>query len=177
MKSPFPGTLRTGVLTGLAGTAAMDLLWYSRHRAEGGKGTFVEWEFQTDIDGFDDAPAPAKVGKILAEKAHIELPDSKATLTNNVVHWSTGVTWGLVAALLRPLPRVGAVKSGLVAGAAAFGTSYALLPKLGVYKPITEYDKKTLWKDASAHLVFGAAVGLTSFVLGPLRAIARLRRT
>ncbi|MEP7047825.1 MAG: hypothetical protein ABI949_14145 [Ilumatobacteraceae bacterium] len=177
MKRPFPGALRTGVFAGIAGTAAMDLLWYSRHRAEGGTGTFVEWEFQSGIDGFEDAPAPAKIGKILAGKANIELPDSSAGLTNNVVHWTTGIAWGIAAALLRPLPKVGAIKSGILAGIGAWSTSYAVLPKFGVYKPIDEYDKKTLWKDLSAHLVFGSAVGLTSFVLGPLRAIARHRNT
>ena len=33
----------------------------------------------------------------------------------------------------------------------------ALLPVLGVYKPIWKYDLETLGKDLSAHLVFGTA--------------------
>jgi hypothetical protein len=158
--------VRTGVLAGIVGTCAMDLVWYSRYKAGGGSAPFVDWEFQSDIDGFEHAPAPAKVGQIMASKAHIELPDSAAGVTNNVVHWSTGVTWGVAASVLRLLPGFGAVKSGVVAGVAAWSTSYAVLPKLGVYKPITEYDAKTLWKDLSAHLVFGSAVGAVSFVLG-----------
>ena len=32
-----------------------------------------------------------------------------------------------------------------------------MLPLLGVYKPIWEYDLETLRKDLSAHLVFGTA--------------------
>ncbi len=158
-------SLGAGVVAGLAGTAAMDALWYRRHRDEGGTSSFAKWEFQSDIDGFDNAPAPARVGKILAEKVHVELPDSLAPLTNNVVHWSTGVSWGVAAAMLRPLPGVGAIRAGLLAGVAAWTTSYAVLPKLGVYKPITEYDPKTLWKDFSAHLVFGSAVGAANLVL------------
>ena len=157
--------LGKGVLAGIAGTVAMDLLWYHRHRAEGGTSSFVTWEFQSDIDGFADAPAPARVGKIIAEKVHIDLPDRLAPLTNNVVHWSTGISWGVAAAVLRPLPGVGALRSGFLAGIAAWTTSYAVLPKLGVYEPITEYAPKTLWKDLSAHLVFGSAVGATSLVL------------
>jgi hypothetical protein len=152
-------------VAGIAGTVAMDLLWYKRHRAEGGMSSFATWEFQSDFDGFGDAPAPARVGKILAQKAHIDLPDRLAPLTNNVVHWSTGVSWGVAAVLLRKLPGVSAMKSGQIAGVAAWATSYAVLPKLGVYKPITEYDPKTLWKDLSAHLVFGNAVGAASLAL------------
>ena len=143
----------------------MDLLWYKRHRDEGGTSSLATWEFQSDFDGFADAPAPARVGKILAQSAHVELPDRLAPLTNNVVHWSTGISWGVVAAMLRTLPGMGAVRSGQVAGVAAWATSYAVLPKLGVYKPITEYDPKTLWKDLSAHLVFGNAVGAASLAL------------
>ena len=166
MSGSFGAALRNGVVAGIAGTAAMDLLWYRRHRAEGGTSSFASWEFQSDIDGFDDAPAPARVGKILAQKAHVDLPDRLAPLTNNVVHWSTGVSWGVTAAMLRRLPGVGSLRAGLLSGVAAWATSYAVLPKLGVYKRITEYDPKTLWKDFSAHLVFGSAVGTANLVLG-----------
>jgi hypothetical protein len=37
-------------------------------------------------------------------------------------------------------------------------------PKLGVYKPIWEYDLETLAKDLSAHFVFGTATA-TAFRL------------
>jgi hypothetical protein len=30
---------------------------------------------------------------------------------------------------------------------------------LGIYQPIAAYDRTTLWKDLSAHLLFGAVVG------------------
>ena len=165
------GTIGSGLLAGVVGTIAMDLLWFRRYKTDGGTAGFATWEFQPSFDGFADAPAPAKVGKVLAQKAHVDLPDSLAPLTNNVVHWSTGVWWGVAAAMLRPLPGVGAVRSGVLAGIGAWATSYAVLPKLGVYKPITEYDPKTLWKDLSAHLVFGSAVGVASLVLGSVRSI------
>jgi hypothetical protein len=61
----------------------------------------------------------------------------------------------------------------VLSGVGAWVTSYAVLPKLGVYKPITEYDPKTLWKDLSAHLVFGSAVGVASLAIGSARSIAK----
>ena len=167
---PFRGVVRTGVLAGVAGTMAMDLVWYARYRKEGGESSFNDWQFRSKIDGFDDAPAPAKVGKILAGKINIDLPDRSATLTNNGVHWGTGLWWGVVGAIVSRF-RLGGIKSGLVTGMAAWGTSYAILPQLGVYKPITEYDSKTLMKDLSAHLVFGSAVGLVLSAASAVRAM------
>lgn len=169
MRRPFRGVIRTGVIAGIVGTTAMDLVWYGRYRSGGGAASFPDWEFRSEIEGFEDAPAPARVGKILASKANIELPDSAAPLTNNVVHWSTGVTWGIVAAVVQRFPGAGAIRSGVLTGAAAWGTSYALLPKLGVYKSITEYDAKTLWKDFSAHLVFGSAIGVATLAASGVR--------
>jgi len=161
--------LRTGLVAGVVGTAAMDLLWFKRQRDAGSTTSFPDWEFGKGIDNFDDAPAPAQVGRIAARAVKVELPDSAAALTNNVVHWSTGATWGVAAAVLRPVPGVGPIKAGFFGAIAAWASSYAVLPKLGVYKPITEYDAKTLWKDLSAHLVFGAAVASTLALLSGRR--------
>jgi hypothetical protein len=169
--------LRSGIVAGVAGTTAMDLVWYGRYRAGGGTSSFATWEFQPDIHGFADAPAPARVGKVLAGKANIDLPDSAAVATNNIVHWSTGISWGLFAVLLHRILRMGAIKSGIAAGLAAFSTSYAILPKLGVYKSISEYDKETLWKDLSGHLAFGSATGLATAATGGVRAVARRLET
>ena len=46
---------------------------------------------------------------------------------------------------------------GLPFGAAVWAAGYAVLPILGVYKPIWKYDVETLAKDLSAHLIFGTA--------------------
>jgi hypothetical protein len=40
-----------------------------------------------------------------------------------------------------------------------------VLPRLGLYKPIWEYDRTTLAKDLSAHLVFGVTTAATFRVL------------
>ncbi|MEO7398717.1 MAG: hypothetical protein ABIW84_09155 [Ilumatobacteraceae bacterium] len=151
--------IRNGVIAGVVGTLAMDLVWFARDRAKGGQQAFTSFEFGSSATGFEEAPAPARVGRYVARLAHVELPDRLAGQTNNVVHWATGITWGVFAAGLRSVPRVGPVRAGFIAALSAFATSYVVLPKIGVYEPITDYDSKTLWDDLSAHLVFGAALG------------------
>ena len=151
-----------GVVAGAIGTIAMDALWYRRYRRGGGAASAVAWEFDAQATDFDGAPAPAKVGKRIAEAVGIDLPDSSVSTTNNVVHWATGLSWGVAAATLHRLPRVGGITAGDVAGLGAFSMSYVVLPKLNIYKSITEYDAATLAKDLSAHLVFGAAAGLAT---------------
>jgi hypothetical protein len=64
--------------------------------------------------------------------------------------------YGIVAGSVRT-PRV---SYGPVFGAAVWGFSYIALPPTGLYEPIWAYDAKTLWDDASAHLVFGTTTGL-----------------
>jgi len=106
------------------------------------------------------------VGKRIADAAGIELADSASGTTNNAVHWMTGVGWGkfgAVAASVLPLPPLA---TGVATGLTAWATSYAVLGHLGIYKPITEYDRETLWKDLSAHLVFGTTMGLVLTVAG-----------
>ncbi|MGH2502015.1 MAG: hypothetical protein ACRDID_05785 [Ktedonobacterales bacterium] len=39
-----------------------------------------------------------------------------------------------------------------------FGAAYVIMPLARLYKPIWEYDKPTLAKDLSSHLVYGAGV-------------------
>ena len=45
---------------------------------------------------------------------------------------------------------------GLPFGAAVWITGYVILPQGMIYKPIWEYDAKTLARDLSAHLAYGA---------------------
>jgi hypothetical protein len=164
------GSAVRGVIAGAVATAAMDLVWFRRYRAQGGTGTFRTWEFSTTATDFGDhAPAPAQVGKRVADAVGIELADSAVAPTNNVVHWMTGMGWGKVAGLAAAILPVPAVAVGVGTGVAAWGSSYALLGAAGIYKPITEYDATTLWKDLSAHLVFGATLGAVLTVANRLR--------
>ncbi len=145
-----------GAAAGAVGTLAMDLLWYSRHRREGGDDGFIEWEFSTGTTDWDEAGVPAKLGKRAADALlAIELPDSAAGLTNDVVHWSTGAQWGALYGLaVRSSSRVNPL-SGALLGIVACSASYVVLPLAKLYKPIWEYDAPTLAKDLSAHLVYG----------------------
>ena len=166
-----------GAVAGLIATAAMDALWYRRYRRGGGDAPPTEWEFSSGATDFgDDAPAPARVGKYVADAVGVELPASSVAVTNNLVHWATGIGWGKVggvAAGVLPVPAMGV---GVVTGVTAWATSYAVLPLIGVYQPITNYDRETLWKDLSAHLVFGATLGLALTVLDAPMSLRRQRR-
>jgi hypothetical protein len=138
----------------------MDLVWYRRYRAAGGEATFTTWEFSAGSSGFgDDAPAPARVGKRLAELLGVDLDDSDAPATNNVVHWLTGIGWGKVAGIAASVLPWPPSTIGLGTGVTAWATSYAVLGRLGIYQPISEYDRATLYRDLTAHLVFGIAIG------------------
>lgn len=145
-------TIVAGGLAGLVGTLAMDLVWYARHRAQGGGASFTEWNIAT-TDSFEEAAAPAQVGKRIADTLRVDLPEEAAGTTTNVVHWLTGVGYGVGHGLLRN--GHGTVTAGLATGAGAFGNSYATLGAAGIYQPIWRYDVDTLRKDLTAHLAYG----------------------
>ena len=147
-----------GVAAGAAGTLAMDLLWYRRYSAAGGHEPFADWELSKSVTGFDDAGAPAQVGNHLWQVAvGRPLPDERAALTNNVVHWATGAQWGVLYALVAWALGRARPKDGLVLGPVAFAASYVLLPAIDVYEPVWEYDVEVLAEDLRAHVVFGVA--------------------
>jgi hypothetical protein len=149
--------LGAGLLAGAIGTAAMDALLYERYRRDGGKDSLWRWEFAGGVLGWDDASAPAQLGrKALRFATGHEPPDEWARPTTNIVHWVTGVGWGV---------QYGAVASRTTrhpwARELAFGplvwlSGYIVLPLAKVYKPIWDYDARTLGNDLSAHIVYGA---------------------
>jgi hypothetical protein len=53
----------------------------------------------------------------------------------------------------------------LALGPAAWLSGYVVLPLAKVYKPIWEYDERTLADDLSAHLVYGAVTSAVFRVL------------
>ena len=56
------------------------------------------------------------------------------------------------------------IRHGLLFGATVWAVGYAVLPAAKLYKPIWEYDRQTLAKDLSAHLVYGLGTA-TAFKL------------
>src|SRR5262245_22483451 len=61
------GAVLGGLAAGAVGTLAMDTFLYLRYRHEDGKSDFRRWEFSADVLSWDQAPAPAHVGKRLYE--------------------------------------------------------------------------------------------------------------
>jgi len=73
----------------------------------------------------------------------------------------TLAAYGIVAGSLpSPDPQY-----GVPFGAAVFVGDYIALPAAGLYKPIWEYDVKTLAWDLGAHLAYGAGTGTAFWLL------------
>jgi hypothetical protein len=145
-----------GLVAGVLGTLAMDTLLFARYRRGGGESHFAAWELSSGISDWDQAPAPAQVGKRLYEGLfQRELAPEHAPLVNNITHWLFGLfgslQYGVVAGSLSR-PRIG---YGLPFGASVWAGGYLVLPAAKLYEPIWEYDVKTLAKDLSAHLLYG----------------------
>lgn len=66
----------------------------------------------------------------------------------------------LVGSLRRPHPLY-----GVPFGAAVWVSDYLTLPAAGLYKPIWDYDSKTLAKDLGGHLAYGAGTGVAFWLL------------
>jgi hypothetical protein len=160
-ESNLRSRLFTAMFAGAIGTCAMDALLYRRYRGGGGTDQPLEWEFSAAVKGWEDVSAPGLVGKDVLQRlwGPRELPKEWARPVQNVVHWATGVGWCIPLALLLPERRSVAWISGVSIGPVAWITSYIVLPFAKAYKPIWEYDAKTLTNDFSAHVVYGVTVG------------------
>lgn len=159
------GAILKGAVAGIVGTAAMDAVWYLRYRKGGGEQSFTEWEF-TGVEDYESAPAPAQMGKRLVEGLlDVELDPRTASPMNNVVHWATGAGWGVSHGIVHGSMARPTILGGLLTGVGAWGSSYGVLAPAGLYKPMWEYDTKTLWKDLSAHLAFGLGTAIAYSIL------------
>jgi hypothetical protein len=150
------GAVLGGLAAGTVGTLAMDLFLYARYRDGGGKSAFPDWEFSADVHSWEEAPAPAHVGKRLFEGLfQRRLPDSRAALVNNVTHWAMGILSGAQFGLVAGSLSAARVRYGVPFGAAVWAGGYVVLPAARLYKPMWEYDAPTLAQDLGAHLVYG----------------------
>ena len=88
--------LAAGAVAGAVGTVAMDLLLYQRYRRDGGKDSLQRWEFAAGVTTWEEASAPGQVGQKLERLVtRRPPPDSWARTTTNLVHWATGIGWGI----------------------------------------------------------------------------------
>lgn len=159
--TPLGAVLR-GAAAGAVGTVAMDLLWFRRYWLGGGDSGFVEWEFPAGPSSWDDAAVPAQFGRRLIQVVfQRELPPERARLVNTIVHWATGMGWGVACGLVSGSLPARHAWHGLILGAGVWVQSYAVLVPAKLYQPMWEYDAETLWKDLSAHLVYGLATATT----------------
>jgi hypothetical protein len=160
LESDLRSRLLTAIFAGAVGTFAMDGVLYRRYRRGGGTDRPFDWEFSAGVKTWEDVSAPGLVGKdVLQRLRGQEPPPEWARSVQNVVHWATGVGWAVPLALLIPRRKRTAWICGVAIGPTAWITSYLLLPFAKIYKPIWDYDAKTLADDLSAHLVYGVTIG------------------
>lgn len=154
--SPLGAVVR-GAIAGICGTAAMDLVQYVEYRGGGGDDGFGHWEFEA-VDDWDSAPAPAQVGKRIAEGLlSSEVPPSAVNTFNNAVHWGYGTLWGIAYGVVAGSTSRRRARWGSVFGTGVWLAGYGGLPPTGLYQPISEYDPGTLAKDWAHHFVYGMA--------------------
>ena len=164
------GAVVLGLAGGAVGTLALDLVGFARYKRSGGESSFARWEFSADLQNWDEAPAPAQVGRRLVEGLfQVRLPEQRARLVNNITHWGYGVLNGAVYGLVAGSLRAPHVRHGVPFGALVWGSGYVVLPAAMLYKPIWEYDRATLAKDLSGHLAYG----LTTAVVFRLLSLRR----
>jgi hypothetical protein len=157
-----------GLLAGAAGTVCLDAVHYLKYRRTGGTDSALAWEF-APVETWETAPDPGQVARRLLEGfTQRKLPDRSAWLISTIAHWSYGSAAGAAYAIVAgslpaPHPRY-----GVPYGAAVFAGDYIALPIGGLYKPIWQYDARTLAWDLGAHLAYGAGTGTAFWLLASI---------
>ena len=154
-----------GLLAGAVGIVCLDAVQYLKYRRAGGRESPLAWEF-APVQTWDKAPAPGQVARRVIEGfTQRELADRWAFPVSTAMHWAYGsgaaALYGILAGSLRR-PHAA---YGLPFGAAVWAAGYVILPEGGLYKPIWEYDAKTLAWDLSGHLAYGTGTGVTFWLL------------
>jgi hypothetical protein len=155
--------LSRGLGAGVIGTTGMTALQevsiLVRKARANGSGPEAPAEARREEDSWSHAPAPAQVAKRMFEAVfHQEVHADRIKLLTNLTHWGYGTSLGIMYGLVqRKLPyRTKPLVGGPLYGLAAWAQSYAMLVPMGLYEPPWHYPAKTIAKDLSYHLVFGA---------------------
>jgi hypothetical protein len=148
----------------------MDTFLFARYRGSGGESSALDWESSAGLSSWEDAPAPAHVGKRLVEGLFAtELAPTHARRVNNAMHWAYGLFNGVQYAIVAESLPTSRILHGLPFGAIVWSGDYVLLPAAKLYEPIWKYDVKTLANDLAAHLVYGLATATALRLLSPSR--------
>jgi hypothetical protein len=154
-----------GALAGVVGTVCLDAVQYLKYRRSGGTDSPRAWEF-APVETWDKAPDPGQVARRVIEGfTERKLSDRWAFPVSTAMHWAYGsgaaALYGIAAGSMRS-PHAA---YGLPFGAVVWAAGYVILPEGGLYKPIWDYDAKTLAWDLSGHLAYGAGTGVTFWLL------------
>lgn len=110
-------------------------------------------------DPWEEAPAPAKVAKRIAEGVFgKDIPSDKIDVVTQVMHWSYGTGWGAVFGVVAPSLPPTHRSTGPLFGAAVWAMSYVQLVPMGIYKLPWKYPARDLAMDLSYHVVYGTGV-------------------
>ena len=154
-----------GLLAGAVGTATMTAWQSLSAKLQNSDG---DQDSQAASDPWANAPAPAKVGRLMLRAVGYEVPADRVGLLTNVMHWGYGTAWGAVyGALMGKAAHARPVARGLGFGAGVWVMSYVQLVPLGIYEPPWKYSPPELALDLSYHLAYGAGVGAAGALVEP----------
>jgi hypothetical protein len=132
--------IASGLLAGLAGTAAMTL----------------SSTLEQKLRGREPSSAPADAASKVLGIGGFPSEEAKNRFSN-AVHWSYGTGWGLVRALLAA--RLSPVAATTAHLAALWGSEQLMLPALEVTPPLTEWGAQEIAIDSLHHLVYATVTG------------------
>jgi uncharacterized membrane protein YagU involved in acid resistance len=85
--------------------------------------------------------------------------EDKTEQLNQAMHWAYGSSLGIVYGLIQGTVHARALRSGLLFGAAVWGTSLIHLPAMKLAPPVWEQSPSQLAPDLGFHLLYGATLG------------------
>ena len=136
------GAIGTGVLAGLAGTAAMT----------------VSSTLEAKLRGRAFSSAPAEAAARVLGIREFESAAAKSRFSN-LVHWGYGTGWGVARGLLGAAGLRGAAATP-AHFATVWGSALVTLPTLDVAPPVTMWGREEVAIDVFHHAVYAVATGL-----------------
>jgi uncharacterized membrane protein len=138
------GDLGTGVLAGIAGTAAMTI-------AQGAEFVLTDTE---------PSSLPADVVDKLKRKAgQGRLKRKHRRAANQAMHWLYGTSWGIPYGLVAGHTKIAPEVSGPIFGLLVWGAALAHEPALGLSDVPWKRSLESLGSEAFFHLVYGIGAG------------------